>query len=86
MTEPGTFDLRSMDEMTYKGLCFFMRMPCAGQATKVFSDMLNVAEKLASKLDGEVCDEQYNRLTRQSTEHFRQRVAEFTRRNMSKRA
>lgn len=86
VTEPGTFDLRSMDEMSYKGLCFFMRMPCAGQATKVFSDMLNVAEKLATKLDGEVCDEQYNRLTRQSTEHFRQRVAEFTRRHMSKRA
>ena len=86
VTEPGTFDLRSMDEATFKGLCFFMRMPCAGQATKVFSDMLNVAEKLATKLDGEVCDEQYNRLTRQSTEHFRQRVAEFTRRHMSKRA
>ena len=86
ITEPGTFDLRSMDDMNYKGLCFFMRMPCAGQATKVFSDMLNVAEKLAAKLDGEVCDEQFNRLTRQSTEHFRQRVAEFTRRHMSKRA
>ena len=63
-----------------------MQLPCSGQATKVFTDMLTVADKLARQLDAEVCDEQFNRLTRQSTEHYRQRVAEFTRRNMSRRA
>jgi cell division protein ZipA len=86
VTEPGTFDLRSMDDVDYKGLCMFMQLPGPSQATKVFTDMLTVAEKLARQLDGEVCDEQFNRLTRQSTEHYRQRVAEFTRRHMSRRA
>ena len=86
VAEPGNFDLRAMDEMSFRGLCLFMQLPGPSQATKVFTDMLTVAEKLARQLDGEVCDEQFNRLTRQSTEHYRQRVAEFTRRHMSKRA
>lgn len=86
LTEPGYFDLRTMEGLEFHGMCLFMQLPCAGQATKVFTDMLTVAEKLAHQLDAEVCDEQYNRLTRQSTEHYRQRVAEFTRRHMSKRA
>lgn len=86
VTEPGFFDLRTMESLEFRGLCLFMQLPCSGQATKVFTDMLTVADKLARQLDAEVCDEQYNRLTRQSTEHYRQRVAEFTRRHMSKRA
>lgn len=86
VTEPGYFDLHAMAEQEFRGLCLFMQLPCSSQATKVFTDMLTVADKLARQLDGEVCDEQFNRLTRQSTEHYRQRVAEFTRRNMSRRA
>jgi len=86
VTEPGYFDLQSMPGEEFRGLCLFMQLPCSGQATKVFTDMLTVADKLARQLDAEVCDEQFNRLTRQSTEHYRQRVAEFTRRNMSRRA
>ena len=86
LTEPGYFDLRTMDAMQIKGLCLFMQLPGPGQPTKVFTDMLTVADKLARQLDAEVCDEQFNRLTRQSTEHYRQRVAEFSRRQMAKRA
>jgi len=86
VTEPGYFDLHAMPGEEFRGLCLFMQLPCSSQATKVFTDMLTVADKLARQLDGEVCDEQFNRLTRQSTEHYRQRVAEFTRRNMSRRA
>lgn len=86
LTEPGYFDLRTMDTMQIKGLCLFMQLPGPGQPTKVFTDMLTVADKLARQLDAEVCDEQFNRLTRQSTEHYRQRVAEFTRRQMTQRA
>ena len=86
LTEPGYFDLRTMDAMRIKGLCLFMQLPGPGQPTKVFTDMLTVADKLARQLDAEVCDEQFNRLTRQSTEHYRQRVAEFSRRQMAQRA
>ena len=86
LTEPGYFDLRTMDALQIKGLCLFMQLPGPGQPTKVFTDMLTVADKLARQLDAEVCDEQFNRLTRQSTEHYRQRVAEFTRRQMARRA
>lgn len=86
LTEPGYFDLRTMDSQQIKGLCLFMQLPGPAQPTKVFTDMLTVADKLARQLDAEVCDEQFNRLTRQSTEHYRQRVAEFTRRQMAQRA
>ena len=86
VTEPGYFDLEAMPEQEFRGLCLFMQLPCPSQATKVFTDMYTVADKLARQLEGEVCDEQFNRLTRQSREHYRQRVAEFTRRNMSRRA
>jgi len=85
LTEPGYFDLRTMDSQLIRGLCLFMQLPGAGQPTKVFTDMLTVADKLARQLDAEVCDEQFNRLTRQSTEHYRQRVAEYTRRQMAQR-
>lgn|GEM_PF-557774 len=86
VTEPGYFDLQAMPEQEFRGLCLFMQLPCPSQATKVFTDMHTVADKLARQLEGEVCDEQFNRLTRQSKEHYRQRVAEFTRRTMSRRA
>ena len=52
----------------------------------VFEDMMVVARQVASELGGELKDEQRSFMTPQTVEHYRQRVADFSRRRMSKRA
>ena len=53
---------------------------------QAFDEMLNAAQKIALELGGELKDEQLSVLTGQTKEHLRQRIAEFARKRLSKRA
>jgi cell division protein ZipA len=86
VVEPGTFDMADMEAFRAPGLCFFMQLPGPEHPGDAFNDMLGVARAVAEKLGGEVSDEQRNRLTGQTEAHYRQRIADFARRRMSKRA
>ena len=55
-------------------------------ARHTLEDMFEVASAVSRDLKGELKDEQRNFLTQQMVEHYRQRVMDFTRRRMSKRA
>ena len=83
--EPGTFDLSNMDSMKTPGACFFLRLPGPSEPAAVFDDMLRVARDIGQSLDGELKDENFSVLTGQTEEHYRQRIAEFSRKRMSKR-
>jgi cell division protein ZipA len=48
--------------------------------------MLHAARNVALALGGELRDEQFSMLTGQTTEHMRQRIADFARRRLSMRA
>ena len=83
--EPGTFDLSNMESMKTPGACLFLRLPGPTEPAAVFDDMLRVARDIEQSLDGELKDENFSVLTGQTEEHYRQRIAEFSRKRMSKR-
>ena len=83
--EPGTFDLSDMDSMKTPGACLFLRLPGPSEPAAVFDDMLRVARDIGQSLDGELKDENFSVMTGQTEEHYRQRIAEFSRKRMSKR-
>jgi cell division protein ZipA len=47
--------------------------------------MLAVARDVAAALSAELKDEQHSVLTNQTIEHYRQRIADFSRKRMSQR-
>ncbi|MCG8391651.1 MAG: cell division protein ZipA [Pseudomonadales bacterium] len=78
--EPGTFDLDTMEEKTFAGVTFFLKLPGPSDALGALDKMLSICRHLSSELDGELKDEQHSVLTPQTMEHLRQRVQEFERR------
>jgi len=86
VVEPGTFDMADMEAFRAPGMCFFMQLPGPEHPSEAFEDMLSVAREVVNRLGGELTDEQRNRMTSQTVEHYRQRIADFSRRRMSKRA
>ncbi len=78
--EPGTFDLDTMEDKTFAGVTFFMKLPGPTDAIGSLDKMLSICKRLASELNGELKDEQHSVLTPQTMEHLRQRVQEFERR------
>jgi cell division protein ZipA len=78
--EPGTFDLDTMEEKTFAGVTFFLKLPGPTDALGALDKMLSICRRLASELDGDLKDEQHSVLTPQTMEHLRQRVQEFERR------
>ena len=86
VVEPGTFDMAEMESLRSPGLCLFMQLPGADNPGTVFEDMLSVAREVQTELGGELKDEQRNFMTPQTVEHYRQRIVDFSRRRMSKRA
>jgi cell division protein ZipA len=84
--EPGTFDMADMESIRCPGLCLFMQLPGPEDPIAAFEDMLSVARSVTKSLGGEVKDEHRNVMTPQTVEHYRQRILDFSRRRMSKRA
>ena len=83
--EPGTFDLGAMDGFTTRGVTLFMQLPGPADPIEAFEDMVRIARGIASRIGGDLKDEQHSVMTGQTIEHCRQRVREFTRRQMSRR-
>jgi cell division protein ZipA len=76
---PGTFDLIAMDDFNSPGISFFLTLPIASDSLSAYNLMLETAQAVADALDGEVRDENRSVMTRQTTEHERQRVLEYER-------
>lgn len=77
--KPGTFNLQDMQDMETPGLSFFMSLPGPEKALEAFDTLYQVAQVVAKNLGGELHDETHSDLTRQTLEHYRQRIADFTR-------
>ena len=83
--EPGYFDLADIDTLRTPGVSLFFQLPGAAQPAATFDDMLSVARDIASTLGGDLKDEKLSVLTGQTISHFRERIAEFSRKQMSVR-
>jgi|GEM_PF-991121 len=81
---PGTFEPAGMDALSSPGIAMFMRLPGPEHPADAFQQMLEAAKSVAQELDGKVCDESRSTLTPQSINHLRERIADFSRRQMIK--
>ena len=84
--EPGTFDLGAMDEFATPGITMFMQLPGPANPLEAFEDMVSIARGIATRIGGDLKDEQHSVMTAQTIEHCRQRIRDFARRQMSRRA
>lgn len=84
--EPGTFDLDTMGETDCPGVSFFMGLPGPKNSMKAFDFMLETAQALVRNLGGELRDERRAPMTEQTVAHCRQRIKDFERRQLTKKA
>jgi len=81
--KPGTFDLDDIDHFTTRAVSFFLLLPGPRHPKQAFEYMVSAARKLAQELDGELRDDQRSVMTAQTIEHYRQRIFEFERRQLT---
>lgn len=83
ISEPGTFDLNTIESFQTPGICFFISLPGPEDPLKAFDYMVETAKCIARNLDGELKDEARSAMTAQTLEHYRARVQEFERRQLT---
>ncbi|MGQ9425343.1 cell division protein ZipA [Gilvimarinus sp. F26214L] len=81
---PGTFDLATMREFSTPGVSLFLALPVEADSSQAFERMLTTARAIASDLGGEMKDENRSVMTAQTVEHYRSRIKEFERKQLSK--
>lgn len=81
--KPGTFDLDDIDHFTTRAVSFFLGLPGPRHPKQAFDLMVAAARKLAQELNGELRDDQRSVMTAQTIEHYRQRIVEFERRQLT---
>lgn len=64
-------------------MSFFLGLPGPRHPKQAFDVMVAAARKLSQELNGELKDDQRSVLTAQTIEHYRQRIVEFERRQMT---
>jgi cell division protein ZipA len=83
LVEPGDFELDGIEEFTTPGLVFFMHLPGPEKSIKAFDAMVETARCLVSNLGGELRDQTHSVATKQTLEHYRQRIRDFERRQLT---
>ena len=83
--EPGHFDMGSVDKMLSPGLVFFMRLGDAEDPNETVEDLIDTSAAIAGELGAELKDENMAALTPQRMHTMRERVAEYSRRQPSRR-
>ncbi len=72
--EPGYFDPDKLAELTTPGLALFMQLPGPLECRKAFDTLLEISERLATALGGELCDENRSVLTSQTIAHLKEKL------------
>lgn len=83
LKEPGHFKREEMATLRTPGLVLFMTLPGPLDASTAVDLLVTMAERLARKLGGSVCDERGNTMTAQLVAHLRSEAAEFDRQTRS---
>ncbi|MCL6271649.1 cell division protein ZipA [Sansalvadorimonas sp. 2012CJ34-2] len=83
--EPGTFNLKTMKNSHTPAISFFMGLPGPHEPQQAFRIMAESVHNIARDLEGIIRDDQHSVLTQQTLEHYRQRICDFERRQLTKR-
>ncbi|MGD8567646.1 MAG: cell division protein ZipA C-terminal FtsZ-binding domain-containing protein [Gammaproteobacteria bacterium] len=77
--EPGIFAGEGQSQNTTNGLVFEMQLPGPMESVMAFERLLDIARTVATRLNGVVCDDLRNRLTRQTTLHIKDKIVDYNR-------
>ncbi|MBQ0760856.1 MAG: cell division protein ZipA [Zhongshania sp.] len=83
LVEPGNFNLDEIDEFTSPGVVFFMHLPGPKDSIKAYEAMVETARCLVKNLEGELRDQTHSVATKQTLEHYKQRIRDFERRQLT---
>ena len=83
--EPGSFDLAQISTFVSPGLVVFLQLPGPASPGDAIDSMIRATRSIAEELGAVLKDENMTALTGQTVEHYRERVAEFSRRQLSLR-
>lgn len=81
--EPGTFDIGKLESTETPAVSIFMGLPGPREPLKSFMLMEETVRQLALDLGGELKDEHFSVLTQQTLEHYRQRIRDFERKQLT---
>lgn len=76
---PGIFSNTPNAPDRTNGLIFDMKLPGPIESVMAFERLLDIARRVATKLNGVVCDDLQNRLTKQATMHIKDRIVDYNR-------
>ena len=79
---PGTFPREKLEYFYTPGICFFMTLTPGVSNLQTFNHLLSAARGVASRLGGELKDQNREYLTHQKIEQIRTRMGEFQRENL----
>ncbi|MEH6649226.1 MAG: cell division protein ZipA [Motiliproteus sp.] len=82
---PGTFDLNNADQFSTPAITFFLQLADPTDRMNAFECMLATAQCVADNLHGELKDENRSSLRTQTIEHYRQKVREYERKQLTRR-
>ena len=77
--EPGIFSQEPDAPSSTNGLIFEMQLPGPMDSILAFEKLLEMARVVATKLNGVVCDDLQNRLTKQATTHLKDKIIDYNR-------
>jgi cell division protein ZipA len=80
--EPGVFPAGDLENYSTRGLILFIQLPGPIDGLDALELMLDVGQKLAKSLEGELCDETRSTLTTQAANHLRERIEDMKRRQL----
>ena len=72
--EPGYFETTELQKISTPGLSVFMQLPGPLECRKAFDTLLEIVQRLAKALSGELCDENRTSLTPQTIAHIKEKV------------
>lgn len=72
--EPGFFELTQLSRVATPGLALFLQLPGPLECRKAFNTMIEISQRLAEALTGELCDENRSVLTQQTISHLKDKV------------
>jgi len=84
--KPGTFDLDALDQLSTRGVTFFLQLPCQAEPLEALSAMQHSATLLAETLGGTLLDDQRHIMSAQTLTHYHERVREFQRARLKPRS
>jgi len=78
LVNPGTFDLKTIDQMSTPGVTLFMALDDIDDPVSAFDIMIESVDSMAAVMNLSVLDETRSSMTRQTIDHYRQRARDVS--------